>query len=79
MSRSARTKAGQKEAASVAGDADGAVLPAALTLLRGLEFDGKKYAKGELIEPAAVGLTKRHVDWLIDSKSAEVESEGGEA
>lgn len=79
MSRSRRTKAGQKEAAGVASDADGAVLPAALTLLRGLEFGGKKYAKGELIEPAVVGLTKRHVDWLIDSKSAEVESEGGEA
>lgn len=58
-----------------------AEVPAELTLQRGLRYGTpeKRYAKGEVIHPRELGMSKEQTDWLVQSGTAVTESEGGEA
>lgn len=56
-----------------------AEVPAEMTLKRCLRVGDQRFAKGEVIHPRELGMTKDQTDWLREYGLAAVESEGGEA
>lgn len=76
-----KTKAAAPAPAPAGAEPVAAEVPAELTLQRGLRYGNpaRRYAKGEVIHPRELGMSKEQTDWLVQSGTAVTESEGGEA